>query len=159
MSRLLTCSMCGHRFDPDAELLCRECPLQIGCPLFCCPACGRSDVDPKRSRLARLVAGLLPRTLSASANGHAGELQRAKWAGTLANVSPGSTTTVIGFLDGISAHHRERLQAYGLSPGRRVDVLQHSPATVIQVEHTELALEADLARLVRVSSETGSAQR
>lgn len=43
-----------------------------------------------------------------------------------------------------------RLQAYGLAPGRTVRVLQQVPVTVVQAEHTELALEDQLAAQVRV---------
>ena len=45
------------------------------------------------------------------------------------------------------------LRAYGLVPGHCVRVLQHSPVTVVQVEHTELALEGDLARQIEVGEE------
>jgi Fe2+ transport system protein FeoA len=42
------------------------------------------------------------------------------------------------------------LQAYGLAPGHCVRILQHSPVTIVQIEHTELALEGGLARQVEV---------
>jgi Fe2+ transport system protein FeoA len=45
---------------------------------------------------------------------------------------------------------RQQLQAYGLSPGHCVHVLQHSPVTIIQAGHTELAMEADLAETIMV---------
>ena len=43
--------------------------------------------------------------------------------------------------------------AYGLIPGNWVEVVQHSPVTVVQVENTELALEDELASQIEVSSE------
>jgi len=52
---MITCTMCGHRFDPAVHTACRSCPLQSGCQLACCPACGFEIVNPDRSRLARLA--------------------------------------------------------------------------------------------------------
>jgi hypothetical protein len=51
----ITCTMCGYRFDPDAHAACQACPLQRGCQLTCCPACGFEMVNPERSILARLA--------------------------------------------------------------------------------------------------------
>jgi hypothetical protein len=52
---MITCTMCGHRFDPAAHTACHSCPLQRGCQLTCCPACGFEMVNPDRSILARLA--------------------------------------------------------------------------------------------------------
>jgi hypothetical protein len=52
---MMTCTMCGHRFDPTKHTACRSCPLQRGCQLTCCPVCGFEMVNPERSILARLV--------------------------------------------------------------------------------------------------------
>jgi Fe2+ transport system protein FeoA len=43
------------------------------------------------------------------------------------------------------------LMAYGCAPGREAWVLQQAPATVLQLEGTELALEEDLARQILVT--------
>lgn len=72
---------------------------------------------------------------------------------TLVDVPPGCTMRVKGFLPGLAPERRAHLQAYGLSPGYWVQVIQHSPVTVVRIEHTELALEAGLARQVQVSAE------
>lgn len=69
---------------------------------------------------------------------------------TLTDVLPGDRAHIAGFSDALSLQQREHLQAYGLVAGRTVRVLQHAPVTVIQVEHLELALEAELANLVHV---------
>jgi hypothetical protein len=55
MMELITCSMCGHRFDPSTYTACHSCPLQSGCQLACCPVCGYEIVNPDRSVLARLA--------------------------------------------------------------------------------------------------------
>lgn len=54
----LTCGMCGNRFDPAANPACGSCPLNPGCLLCCCPACGFSMADPSRSWLARAYGKL-----------------------------------------------------------------------------------------------------
>lgn len=73
-----------------------------------------------------------------------------RWA-TLADVPPGYCARVGGFASSLSPEQLTHLQAYGLVPGHWVRVLQHSPVTVVQIEHTELALEGDLARQIRVT--------
>ncbi|MEW6582243.1 MAG: FeoA family protein [Actinomycetota bacterium] len=72
-------------------------------------------------------------------------------AATLADVAPGTTATVHA-LDGVDRAWRERLQAYGLVPGRRVHVLQHAPVTVVEVEHAQVAFERCLACGIRVTA-------
>jgi Fe2+ transport system protein FeoA len=73
-------------------------------------------------------------------------------AHTLADVPTGCKARVCGFNAQMSGKRRAHLQAYGLVPGYWVRVCQHSPVTIVQVEHTELALENELARQVEVES-------
>lgn len=49
----LQCPMCGCRYDPRQHAACAGCPLNPGCALSCCPACGFSSADPSASLLAR----------------------------------------------------------------------------------------------------------
>lgn len=72
-------------------------------------------------------------------------------AATLPDIRPGSTTTVTGFVATIPPDTQERLLAYGLLPGQTLRVLAQKPLTVVQVEHTELALERELAHYVIVA--------
>ena len=46
------------------------------------------------------------------------------------------------------AQHNIRLQAYGVVPGNYLRIRQHRPVTVVQVDHTELAFESDLANAI-----------
>jgi Fe2+ transport system protein FeoA len=64
---------------------------------------------------------------------------------TLADIHPGEGAQLMGFAPGLPQELGAHLQAYGLVPGRYVRVLQHTPVTVVQVEHCEIALEDDLA--------------
>jgi Fe2+ transport system protein FeoA len=79
-------------------------------------------------------------------DGSAGEL-------TLNNLHPGDLVCLKRFAPGIARSRLARLQAYGLIPGCRVQVLQVWPVIVVQVEHTELALENELAGQILVDED------
>ncbi len=139
MSRNL-CPVCNYSFQPENTELCPACPLNRGCTGVCCPNCGYTSVDIQRSRLARWLGSLLP-----SQEGSPLENGRQ----SLAQARSGSRVQVCQFQD-LSARQVEKLQAYGLIPGCWVRVMQRKPALVIEVNHTELAIEAPLARGVIV---------
>jgi Fe2+ transport system protein FeoA len=40
--------------------------------------------------------------------------------------------------------------AFGISPGMNVKVFQHYPTVVLQCENTQLAMESEIARDIRV---------
>lgn len=153
MDYLITCSMCGHRFDPKEHIVCNGCPMQKGCQLVCCPACGYETVDVNRSILVRLTSGWGAR-LQKRMGWQKNPVHNAAQAGSsslrLTNLSPGKKACVIGFAPELSNERRLRLQAYGLVPGQSVHVVQHSPVTIVLIEHLELALETDLARSVLI---------
>lgn len=68
----------------------------------------------------------------------------------LRDLPPGTVVRVLEF-DASIWSWRERLIAYGLSPGREVEVVQHAPVTVVRVERTELAFEPRIARGILVA--------
>ena len=136
----MACVLCGTRFDPEAEVACGSCPSGA-CTLACCPECGYTTVDISSSRSAGLVARLLPSRKATRLVG-----------ATLDGVIIGRQVAIAGFADSMTTGHRELLRTYGIEPGRTVRVEQHSPVTVVQVDETEIALEADLAKLVFVSA-------
>lgn len=140
-----TCGLCGHRFAAGGAG-CNACPLHPGCQMLCCPACGYTMPDPGRSRLARW--------LGRWQNGRSRPAANSNGAGaplTLADIPPGACARVLS-LAPCPAARCERLQAYGLSPGHCVRVVQHRPVTVVRVDNTELALERELARGVVVEA-------
>jgi Fe2+ transport system protein FeoA len=69
---------------------------------------------------------------------------------TLADVHPGAVAKITGFCGNISRERCSHFRAYGLIPGNLVKVIQHSPVTVIQIDHTELAMELELACEIQV---------
>lgn len=135
--------MCGTTFDPAEASACSSCPLGADCSLACCPACGYSTVDAHRSTLARLARrlGSAARRSSPSARDEA----------PLSQAAPHTSVRVDG-VDELPAWRQNQLAAYGLAPGRLVDVLQVSPLVVVRVEHVELALERRLAHGIRVTT-------
>ncbi|MGV1049422.1 MAG: CbiX/SirB N-terminal domain-containing protein [Solirubrobacterales bacterium] len=69
----------------------------------------------------------------------------------LREVPPGAVARVVELDDSISPW-RERLQAYGLVPGRELTVVQQAPVTVVRVEHIDLAFEPRISRGIIVSA-------
>jgi hypothetical protein len=78
---------------------------------------------------------------------HAGEAR----VTTLGRISAGSWAVVTKYLPGMPAERYAQLRAYGLAPGCQVLVLQHTPITVIRIDHLELALEYSLVNEIQVT--------
>ena len=55
-------------------------------------------------------------------------------------------------------HARAKLLALGLVPGRRVEVIRQKPVTLVRAEHSELALEDELAFGITVNPEETSSK-
>jgi len=140
----MQCSMCGQRFDPDRHLACQSCPMHSGCDLVCCPDCGYQTVDPRRSHLVRLA-----RFISGLRSSNKFDLDRTKGM-SLADVPPGCSAMVVGFSADFPPDRRAHLQAYGLVANYWVRVVQHSPVTIVNLDHIELALENELASGIMV---------
>ncbi len=145
--QLLTCPMCGYRFDAAGHAACKSCPLQSGCHLVCCPECGYQMVNPGKSLFGRLA-----QTLFKASRLSEGASRPDRVGLTLADVPPGWQARVAGFTDRVSPDRRARLQAYGLIPNYWVRVVQHSLVTVVRLDQTELALETELAGEIQVMS-------
>jgi len=118
--------------------------MHSGCNLVCCPACGYQTVDPQHSKLVRLLRYFRELKTSAryASSGEDGT--------TLAEVPPGYKAEFVGFSDKFPPDQRAYLQAYGLMPNHWVQVVQHSPVTIVRLDYLELALEGDLARGIQV---------
>jgi Fe2+ transport system protein FeoA len=75
-------------------------------------------------------------------------------ASTLAGLPPGQEARLLSFSSEIPTERLNQLQSYGLLPGCLVRVLQNWPVIVVQVEHTELAVENDLARQIFIRGDS-----
>jgi Fe2+ transport system protein FeoA len=149
---LITCPLCGHSFEAAAHLACQTCPLHSGCRLVCCPSCGHTTVDQGQSRLVRWITAFLDRRSAQEQN---------KWTApqntervhapqcALADVPLDRWARVVD-VSALPAGQREQLHGYGILPGHVLRVTQRRPVTVVQIEHTELAIETEVARVVRV---------
>ena len=139
MSRSMACPLCGTRFDPEVEVACGNCPMHGACTLSCCPECGYTTVDVGRSRAVGWIGRVFPsRKVPAESET------------TLESALIGDDVVIGAFAEAMTTGHRELLRAYGLEPGRTVRIEQHAPVTVVRVDQTEVALEADLARLILI---------
>ncbi len=140
----VACPLCGTEFDPSSDRSCESCPMAGSCTLTCCPRCGYTTVDVSRSRWARGLDSLLnaPRKL------------KQKAPDSVLSLGPGESAQVASFADGLTHEQITQLRAYGLDVGRRVRIVQHRPVTVLGVDHTEVALDSDVAAgiLVRASA-------
>lgn len=137
----IKCPMCGYQFDSSGYLNCQNCPLHGSCNIVCCPNCGYEMIDLQRSKFAHILSKILPQKIPEDHLRH--NL-------TLSDAGPGKKVIIAGFSKQISPLQRSHLQAYGLIPGRTVQVIQHSPVTMVRVDHTELAMERTLAQDVYI---------
>ena len=60
----------------------------------------------------------------------------------------------VAYLSSASPSRLHRLMAFGIAPGMRVRVHQHYPTMVVQCEHTQLAMEEEIARDIHVWRES-----
>jgi Fe2+ transport system protein FeoA len=60
-------------------------------------------------------------------------------------------------LEDLPRHARAKLIALGIVPGRQVEVIRQRPVTLVRAEHSELALEDELAYGITVSPEEENA--
>ena len=72
----------------------------------------------------------------------------------LCDIAPGERVDFVGFDATIDPSLRDRLLAYGLSTAQPLDVVQQRPLTIVVCDHAELALEAAVARAMKVRSNT-----
>lgn len=73
---------------------------------------------------------------------------------TLAQVKPGRKAKILQFLTGMKGNRQAQMQAYGLTPGFVVRIVQHNPVTIVQIEHFEMAIETELAEQILVEEVT-----
>ncbi len=151
MAALFTCPLCGHGFDPAEHLACQTCPLHSGCHLVCCPRCGHTTVDQGQSRLVRWMASLFERSSAQQSVRPApqGPAAGGVSACALADL-PLNCRARVADVSRLPASQREQLRGYGVLPGCVLRVTQQAPATVVQIEHIELAIEPEIARAIRV---------
>jgi Fe2+ transport system protein FeoA len=74
--------------------------------------------------------------------------------GSLEQVTPG-WSAVVSNLTRLPPGKRRRLEALGLTVGEAVEVIAQSPVTVIRAGHAQLALSAEISRLIEVETEDG----
>lgn len=151
MATLCSCPLCGHRFDPAAHLACQTCPLHAGCHLVCCPACGHTTVDQGQSRIVQWITAFLDRRLTQQDKpALTQDTARARTPEcVLADVPLDQRARVVD-MRALPVSQRDQLHGYGILPGCVLRVVQRLPVTVVQIEHTELAIETEIAQTILV---------
>ena len=117
------------------------------CHLICCPSCGYEfpERPPGGSWLKKLFGQQEDKVTSLPEGVVA--------ASTLA---AGERATLVCM--GLSTGTRERsLTVYGLVPGAEVEIVQQTPACVIRIDQTELALDREIADEILVEPRTAGA--
>jgi Fe2+ transport system protein FeoA len=136
----MVCPMCATEFDPSENPACGTCPIGSGCRLACCPQCGYTTVDPTASHLAGWMSRAFKRR----------RRHRRRHLGSgLEAVTPGGQVRVAN-LGRLPRGKRRRLEAMGLVVGEKIEVLAQSPVTVVRAGHAQLAIAAELSRLIDV---------
>ena len=135
-----TCPLCGLVFVKSDALCHHGCPLAATCDLTQCPGCGYEFPDRpqgSRGRLERLF-GIVRR-------------RRPERLGpqtpSVRDLECGAHARVLQ-LAGDRA--RDALAVFGLVPGADFELVQRSPAFVLRVGETELALDAEVAGRILV---------
>jgi Fe2+ transport system protein FeoA len=117
------------------------------CNLICCPNC-RYEF-PAETQTPSLLKRLFRRKPVAA--GKCGVIN-------LSQMAEGAQGELVS-LNTTHASRRNALAVFGLVPGCRLVLQQKSPAYVIRVGETELALEPDIAREILVRPLTTAAER
>ena len=136
-----TCPMCALVFTRDDALCHHGCPLASSCDLTRCPGCGYEFPDrPQGGRrgVERLFGFVRRRTASP---------RLAPTTPSVRDLPAGARARVLQ-LAGDRA--RDALAVFGLVPGAELELLQRSPAYVLRIGETELALDGDVAGRILV---------
>jgi Fe2+ transport system protein FeoA len=137
MNDQVQCPLCGFKFEKASAVCHHGCPLGRFCKLIKCPSCQYEFPEPSQplAWLAKLI--------------HPEKKPLPAGALNLTQLEPGETAEFCG----ITGHQKSRehtLSLYGLVPGATFTLQQKSPAYVVRVGETELALEGDIAREIQV---------
>ena len=134
----MQCPLCGFQFIHDDSNCHQGCPMHHSCNLICCPSCryefpesGRAISWLRRLFRRRPAAPAPPGTLSLP---------------DLAVGEPGELVSI----NSPNSARRHALAVYGLVPGSRLVLHQKSPACVVRIGETELALDLPIAREIFV---------
>ena len=146
MSQMHTCPLCGYEFDIEGMSCHTSCPMSKGCHILCCPNCGYQIPDQSQMPFASTLKNLWDRYQESR---HARMARRADQPQSVTDLQPGQQAEVVE----IASQDRNRLarlSAYGLMPGCQISLRQRSPAYVVTVDETEVALDSRVAREIHV---------
>ncbi len=136
----MNCAFCAAELDAVSARSCSGCSLGAGCRSICCPSCGYQT--PQEPRIIARLRGWLSSRAPARA---------AAASTTVATMRPGERGTVLRLeTGGVDAAQARKLMALGVLPGCQVELDRRSPAFVLRLGYTRLAIDEALARSVVV---------
>ncbi len=139
------CPLCGFEFQTD-DTLCRHgCPLRSHCGLIRCPGCGYEFADRPSGILGRIRSLIAPR--------EAWEEEVCALV-PLRTLRAGARAEVVSVRES-RGDRRSTLAVYGLVPGAEIEVVQRTPAVVVRIGETELALDPAIADEILVREPPG----
>jgi Fe2+ transport system protein FeoA len=145
---LFTCLLCGARFTHGGQV-CTSCPFAAGCDVVACPRCGYQF--PRSSRLVEWVRAL-GRRLRSKTMSHESLVR------PLDRLPVGARAEIV-YLSPREPDQLVRLANLGLVPGATVHLQQTSPAAVIRVGETTLALDPEIAGEIYVKPRHDGSRR
>ncbi len=143
MADMRRCSLCGYEFDAEGMACHTSCPLSSGCHIVCCPNCGYQIPDQAQMPLTSALQKLWERYKQAHSRVNPG------LPCTVCDLYPGQCGEVTE-IRSLDRKRLARLSAYGLMPGCQICLRQRSPAYVLLVDETEVALDHAVAREIQV---------
>jgi Fe2+ transport system protein FeoA len=131
------CQLCAYEFD-ETQLRCHSsCPFNEHCAIICCPNCGYQVVNESKSRLAEALRRFLNYRATPSRSNQAMHCP-------LSQLQVGEAGKLVS-IESNRSDRLERLQIFGLMPGVKVTLKQRRPEFVLEVGHTELTIEREVA--------------
>jgi Fe2+ transport system protein FeoA len=142
----MRCQLCGYKFDATTMACHNECPMGQHCTLICCPNCGYQVVDESKSVLAKVLQRLWPASIGKQAPWQPKKLKSEPSGAPIIplNHIPAGRVVEVKYVEALSAQRLAQLSLLGLTPGARVEILQHRPTPIIRIGETELALANEL---------------
>lgn len=144
----MRCQLCGFEFD-ETRLQCHtSCPFNDHCAVVCCPRCGYQTIDEAKSGVVDLLRRALGRVRQQRRSQPQNDLPHPVCC-ALSRLQTGQGGRLVS-IESSNAERIERLQVFGLMPGAMVTLRQRYPEFVLQVGHTELTVEREVASEILV---------
>jgi len=142
----MRCQLCGYQFDASSLACHAGCPLGSHCNLICCPHCGYQVVNESKSVVAKFLSRFWPAAAEPATPTiplRPAPKRNGETVVPLTHIPVGQEVEIEHF-EQLPPERLAQLSAFGLIPGSRVALLQRSPAHILRLGETELALGKEI---------------